>query len=214
MQPSPTSSLWWQTTMGSMISDTTRNWGQQPTSSPTLDSLAAQGVKLESHYAQPMCSPTRGALLSGRIPSHTGYGPTVLSAAMPYAMPKAEKLLPEILRDNGYQTHLVGKWHMGHCDERYSPTFRGFNTYFGYLIGAEDYYTHIRTSDGFTGYDLRNGSTVGVMAKVANENNRFLNYYSTELFSAEATRVIAAHAATNGTAPLFLSCTAGCARTS
>ena len=76
---------------------------------PTLDRLAAEGCKLESYYVQPLCSPTRGTIMTGRYPSHTGIGPDVLVENVPYGMPAREKFLPEYLREAGYKTHAIGK---------------------------------------------------------------------------------------------------------
>ena len=59
---------------------------------------------------QPLCSPTRGTIMSGRYPSHTGIGPNVIRPVAPYAMPKDEVLMPQLLKAAGYQTAAVGKW--------------------------------------------------------------------------------------------------------
>jgi arylsulfatase A-like enzyme len=60
---------------------------------PTLDRLADEGKKLEMYYVQPLCSPTRGTILTGRYPSHTGIGPSVIRPSHPYGMPGNETLL-------------------------------------------------------------------------------------------------------------------------
>jgi arylsulfatase B/arylsulfatase I/J len=158
---------------------------------PTIDGLAAEGSILESYYVQPLCSPTRGTIMTGRYPSHTGFGPDIDDPEMPFAMPAAETFLPERLRAAGYATHAVGKYHLGACDARYLATFRGFDSYFGYLAGAEDYYIHAG--------DFRVGQAAGEAPACA---GRALDgRYSTTLFSGEADRVIRAH---NASTPLFL----------
>ena len=79
---------------------------------PHLDRLAAEGRKLESYYVQPLCSPTRSAFMTGRYPSHTGIGPDVLVENVPYGVPAREKYIAEHLKQAGYATHAVGKWHL------------------------------------------------------------------------------------------------------
>lgn len=110
---------------------------------PHLDQLARDGAILKSFYAQPVCSPTRAALLTGRYPSHTGvYG--VVRPNAPWGLPLAERTLPHALRDVGYETALVGKWHLGESDAAYRPTRRGFDHQYGLWFGNIDYFTHLR----------------------------------------------------------------------
>ncbi len=61
---------------------------------PTIDTLASEGCKLEMYYVQPLCSPTRGTIMTGRYPSHTGIGPNVIRPVAPYAMPKVRLSSP------------------------------------------------------------------------------------------------------------------------
>jgi len=65
-----------------------------------------------------------------------------LSPAEPRALPLDQKLLPQYLKDLGYRTHLLGKWHLGYYDWKYTPLARGFDTHFGYLNGFIGYYDH------------------------------------------------------------------------
>ncbi len=102
---------------------------------PNMDKLAKSGAVLESFYAQPVCSPTRAALLSGRYPIHTSayniYGPTV-----PWGFPLQERLLSQALDEAGYTTAITGKWHLGDFAEAYTPLNRGFDFQYGCLGGA------------------------------------------------------------------------------
>ena len=78
----------------------------------------------------------------------------------PYAILKSEKLLPEYFKTAGYKTHMVGKWHMGYCDERYTPTYRGFDTFTGYLNGAEDFLSTRAPTAGSALLDFRNSTSL------------------------------------------------------
>ena len=165
---------------------------------PAIDAICKQGVKLENYYVQPLCSPTRGTIMTGRYPSHTGVGPEVIRPSFPYGMPSDETFLPELLREAGYDTHMIGKWHLGLCDERYTPTFRGFNSFLGYLLGAEDYFAHTREYNGANGLDFRNGSAPNVFPTALKTAS---GQYSTEIFSRAAVDLIANH---DTDIPLFL----------
>ncbi|TIT10305.1 MAG: sulfatase, partial [Mesorhizobium sp.] len=92
---------------------------------PNIDKLAAEGAKLEEYYVQPMCTPTRSALMTGRYPLRYGMQVGVVPAAGTYGLPLDETLLPQILRDAGYQTAMSGKWHLGHAKTDYWPKQRG-----------------------------------------------------------------------------------------
>eukprot|EP01051_Picozoa_sp_SAG22_P003882 SAG22_NODE_197_length_15520_cov_116.311264_4_plen_166_part_00 len=76
---------------------------------PTIDRLASEGKKLENYYVQPLCSPTRSTIMTGRYPSHTGIGPSVIVMYNPFGVPAKETMLPALLKERGYATHMVGK---------------------------------------------------------------------------------------------------------
>ena len=102
-------------------------------------------------------------------------------------MPGTELLLPERMRDLGYSTHAVGKWHLGLCDERMTPTFRGFDSFTGYLLGAEDYFEHTRSWNGASGLDFRNGTGANKLPPACRSGN---GTYSTELFTGAVDRIV------------------------
>ena len=111
---------------------------------PHLDKLARAGANLEQFYVQPVCSPTRAALLTGRYPMRLGLQVGVVRPWARYGMPLEERTLPQALREAGYETAIVGKWHLGSFDPAYLPTRRGFDHQYGHFFGAIDYFTHVR----------------------------------------------------------------------
>jgi hypothetical protein len=98
---------------------------------PELTALAADGITMTNYYAMEFCNPSRAALLTGRYPVNMGIQYGVVSADLPWGLRLEETLLPEVLKDEGYKTYMLGKWHLGHFNEKYLPTARGFETYTG-----------------------------------------------------------------------------------
>ena len=99
------------------------------TKTPFLDSLAMGGVRLENYYVQQCCSPTRGQLMSGIYQIHTGLQHGNLKITRPSGLPLNLTLLPEQLKYCGYDTFMVGKWHLGFYKEAYTPYKRGFDKF-------------------------------------------------------------------------------------
>ena len=97
---------------------------------PNIDKLADEGIKLTSFYvAAPVCTPSRAALLSGRYPIHTL--PGNLGPGSKNGFPLDEPMISEVLKEAGYRTMAIGKWHLGHANDNILPTGRGFDHYFG-----------------------------------------------------------------------------------
>ncbi|MFO0888544.1 MAG: sulfatase [Isosphaeraceae bacterium] len=104
-------------------------YGHPTIRTPNLDRMAAEGVKLTQFYAWSYCTPSRAALLTGRLPIRSGLN-RVLFPKSTGGLPDAEVTLAEALRARGYATMCIGKWHLGHLP-RYLPTRHGFDHYFG-----------------------------------------------------------------------------------
>ena len=113
---------------------------------PNIDRLAAAGAKLEAFYVQPVCSPTRAALMTGRYPMRHGLQVGVVRPWANYGLPLDERTLAQGLQSAGYTTAIIGKWHLGHFAPEYLPTRRGFTHQYGHYNGALDYFTHERDS--------------------------------------------------------------------
>jgi arylsulfatase A-like enzyme len=109
---------------------------------PNLDKLAETGAKFTQFYVQPMCTPTRAALMTGRYPFRYGLQTIVIPGPAGYGLTTNEWLMPQCLKDAGYTTAIIGKWHLGHADMKYWPKQRGFDYQYGAMIGELDYYTH------------------------------------------------------------------------
>ena len=156
---------------------------------PHLDRLRAEGVELSSFYAQPICTPTRGSFLTGRYALSLGLqGRATVQQGQAWGLDVDEQTFVSAFQGAGWATHMVGKVHLGADRWRRTPTFRGFDTFVGYLYGAEDYYTHVLGQ----GFDLRNDSSAdcgpGCSRNIAQEHN---GTYSSQLFGAEVARLVA-----------------------
>jgi arylsulfatase A-like enzyme len=116
--------------------------GSPDIKTPNLDRLRKTGAKLEQFYAQPMCTPTRACLMTGRYPFRYGLQTLVIPSVGTFGLATDEWLLPQALKEAGYTTAIVGKWHLGHADKKYWPKQRGFDHQYGAMIGELDYFTH------------------------------------------------------------------------
>lgn len=109
------------------------------TYSPAFDELASTGVLLNRHYVYMYCSPSRASLLTGRWPHHAHQWNQPQHS--PIGTNLKMTMLPAKLKQAGYSTYMVGKWHLGMFDPAYLPVNRGFDTSTGFLYGAEDHFT-------------------------------------------------------------------------
>lgn len=110
------------------------SYGHPYIRTPNLDALAAEGQRWTDFYvAAPVCSPSRGALLTGKLPNRTGLYGRQIGVFFPNAkggMPHGERTLAEALKEVGYATAIIGKWHLGDAPE-YLPTRHGFDYWYG-----------------------------------------------------------------------------------
>jgi len=143
---------------------------------PAIDRLAAEGMRLERFYVNPICSLTRASMMTGQFVARTGVNNSS-------GLPLDYRIMPADFRDAGYQTWMCGKWHLGGSAENafqgreYYPDARGFAHFYGLLGGAVDYFTHVDRESGAKDW-WRNG-------ELSNDEG-----YSTDLLAAEAIRLI------------------------
>ena len=107
---------------------------------PSLDRLAAEGMELSRFYTTPICSPTRAALMTGRDPMRLGVAYGVIMPWMNIGIHPDEHFMPQSFRAAGYQTAMVGKWHLGHALQAYHPNERGFEHFYGHLHTEVGYF--------------------------------------------------------------------------
>ena len=117
-------------TIDTLRADHLSAYGYPRLPSPNLDKLAREGSILESFYVQPVCSPTRSVLMTGRYPTATGVYSVVRPNA-PWGLKLKERTLADALREAGYETAICGKWHLGEFQPEYRPTHRGFDHQYG-----------------------------------------------------------------------------------
>src|SRR5215468_9199411 len=120
-------------------------YGQRDYPTPNIDRLALEGVRFTQAYANSsVCSATRTALITGRYQYRLPVGlEEPIGAATPkdIGLPPSHPTLPSLLRQAGYGTTLVGKWHLGFLPD-FSPLKSGYDHFFGIFGGAADYFNH------------------------------------------------------------------------
>ena len=142
---------------------------------PNIDELATGGAKFEQFYSMNICTPSRACLMTGRYPFRYGLQTIVIPGPASYGLDTSEYLLPQVLKDAGYNTAIIGKWHLGHADTKYWPKQRGFDYAYGANIGEVDYFTH---------------SDAGVLDWYRNNEPVIEEGYTTQLIGADAVKYI------------------------
>ncbi|MDP2997276.1 MAG: arylsulfatase [Bryobacterales bacterium] len=159
--------------------------GGKEVRTPNIDRIAREGLKMSQFYVQPVCTPSRSCLLTGRYAWKTGTERRPTGSAR-QGMLRDERTVAEALREAGYATWMVGKWHLGEWQAGHLPRARGFDHHYGHYGALIDSYTHTR--GGVLDWH-RNGKPV------VEEG------YSTFPLAKEASSLIARH---DGKRPFFL----------
>jgi len=148
-------------------------YGGRAPCSPNLDKLASEGLLFTNGYANSsVCSPSRFAILTGRYQHRLrgGFDEPIASASPELGLPPGHPTMASLLRDAGYATALVGKWHLGSLPW-FSPLKSGYEEFFGHRSGAVDFFSHT----GFHAHDLWDG-----------DEEVFLEGYLTDLLTDRA----------------------------
>ncbi len=170
-------------------------WGQvgfnggTDVATPNMDRIANEGVKLTQFYVQPVCTASRGALLTGRYPWKNGTQHRV-GLRDSQGMLTDERTIAQTLRDAGYATWIVGKWHLGQWSRAHLPLQRGFDHHYGHYSGE---------INSFTLHRGRNHR--GILDWHRNGRPVVESGYSTFLMADEAVALIERH---DGRSPFFL----------
>lgn len=152
---------------------------------PHINQLAQEGIWLTTYYGLHLCTPSRAALMTGKYPISTGMSHGVITTHDPWGLPLTHLILPNYLKKVGnYRTYMLGKWHLGHFNEAFTPLSRGFDRFYGYFSGFESYASHVAEANECSFehtcyHDLRDNWTPVR-----------LNVYNTYLFDREATKIL------------------------
>ena len=147
-----------------------------PIETPALDRLAREGTELYRFYTTPICSPSRAALMTGRDPVRLGVVYSVILPWHNHGIHEDEHFMSQSFGAAGYQTAIIGKWHLGHSQQQFHPNRRGFDHFYGHLHTEVGYFPPFGNL-GATDFQ-RNGVTVDDQG------------YETYLLAAEAERWI------------------------
>eukprot|EP00037_Helgoeca_nana_P018477 m.176803 g.176803 ORF g.176803 m.176803 type:complete len:685 (-) comp24460_c0_seq1:2944-4998(-) len=171
---------------------------------PKLDKMVAEeSMILSNYYVYRFCSPTRSTFMTGRYPWHIGQQTQMNLNPTPgiaCGINLKYDFLPKMLKQKGYATWALGKWHLGFLTDQYTPTYRGFDSYLGYYSGAEEHFTHEKSGLGMTAYDLANNSGTSINSCLWAVGNAS-SFYSSYLYGNETLRMLDAH---DETIPLFV----------
>lgn len=154
--------------------------GGKEVPTPNIDALAASGVRCTSGYVSaPYCSPSRAGFLTGKAATRFGheFNPHVGDEAK-LGLPLDQRTIANVMHDAGYATALVGKWHQG-FDEAHHPQSRGFDDYFGFLVGGHNFLLHKDAEPEF-------GSAHSHDMIYRGRELQHLDGYTTDLFTDEA----------------------------
>jgi len=167
---------------------------------PHIDKLAKSGLILTQHYVHPTCTPSRAALMTGRYSVNTGLTFAMYPGSVA-GLPENMPTLPQMMRQAGYQAHMVGKWHLGHAQPKQGPIGRGFQTHTGSYMWDLESYTKLM-------WQYPWAPPFGADWVKSDGNGRSVHYaeprHSTIALTDEALKVMTSHKTQKHESPLFL----------
>lgn len=154
------------------------SYNNGPISTPFIDRLAGQSIRLDRFYADTRCASTRAAFLTGQYAVRNSMEAGYLRPASKHGLSRQALLFPEILQNNGYSTYLIGKWHLGHHKKWMLPLQRGFDFHYGLYCDLVDYVE--KTNQGVHDWHL-------------NEKPSYDKGHTTDLISKEVSKILNNH---------------------
>ncbi|KAK7106069.1 hypothetical protein V1264_017369 [Littorina saxatilis] len=174
------------------------SWRDERMHTPNLQRLRDDGVELNQLYMLPKCTASRAAIMTGRYPYKTGLQSNqVFRHCKNNTLPLHLKTLPQYMKDLGYSTHAVGKWHLGFCNLSATPTHRGFDSFYGSYMGSIDNYK-LEFTKGEGGYDFHFNEVPHWASK---------GHYSTDLLTQRTQSILKEELSGGGgekTSPVFI----------
>jgi len=158
---------------------------------PHIDALATEGIKLSNYYSAFLCTPARASFLTGRYPLRN----SLYREYMGGELPLDEYTIAEEMQSAGYRTYMVGKWHIGYSSVSRTPTYRGFDYFYGYYNGFIDYYN--KTYGDYL--DLTENTDL-----VTDATELDSTYHSAILFQTKAEKILESHSESYASQPFFL----------
>eukprot|EP00811_Abedinium_folium_P007356 NODE_16789_length_977_cov_4.821176.p1 GENE.NODE_16789_length_977_cov_4.821176~~NODE_16789_length_977_cov_4.821176.p1 ORF type:complete len:278 (-),score=67.07 NODE_16789_length_977_cov_4.821176:144-920(-) len=163
---------------------------------PNMQELAHdECITIVHYYTMALCTPSRGAFISGRYPIRNGLQHSVIGNAEAFGLDLSEKTLADKVKEVGYATLGVGKWHLGMYKNASLPTRRGFDHFYGFYTGAIDYFSHTFRVDDIDFLDLHDDEET---------DDSQDQVYSTHIFTRKVIEGILDHADSGSGSPLFV----------
>ena len=166
------------------------SYGAPDIKTPNIDSLAKNGTRLTDFYANASsCTPTRAGLITGRYQDRVGINHPIGHATSPegkLGLTADGRSLPQLVKNAGYATGLIGKWHLGYLPTN-SPLAHGFDTFFGFKAGYTDYWEHVDNGGQPDLFENDRPVTVtGYMTDLITERSvKFIDDHATQPFFLE-----------------------------